>query len=722
MAPVAFRLPASRRPSLRLWREVGRSLHARWLGTTSQHRLALFEQFKSSQPIIDGRSSRPFQIVLDGTLVESSQIAAEKNVAVTPLNVVKSVSRALMKDAVCARVNGQIWDMTRPLWQALAENGTPPPLHLEVVKTDDPDGRFVFAHSSAHVLGLALEAIYGDNLLLVDGPPIKKGLGGEFFYEARFQDGGVVTTADLEKINAKAREIVKANIPFERIEISQSQAEALFQHNPYKLHFIRGLSPNTLISAYRLGDLVDFCSGPHLMSSGQVKAIDITRVSGAYFLGKQTNDELQRAYGVAFPKQAQLDAWRKQQQEAAARDHRVVGPRQGLFMLHPYSPGSPFFLPHGMRIFNKLVDLIRKEYVLGGYEEVGSPSLYSKELWQTSGHWDLYKDDMFVVFGGVKKVQADEEASIGLKPMNCPGHCLMFGHGSHSYRDLPIRLADFSALHRNEITGALSGLTRVRKFHQDDAHIFCRPNQIASEVASCLGMLERLYSIFGFTHTFALSTRPDDYIGSLDDWNEAEDALVGCLKNTGKSFTIHEKDGAFYGPKIDITVTDALGREHQTATIQLDFQLPKRFNIHYTDETGKKATPVMIHRAMLGSVERMLALLIEHTAGKWPLWISPRQALVVPVASTPALAQFSEDVAKKLRHEGFYADADSRDETLKKRIRNGQEQQYNYILVVGEREAAAGQVNVRTRSGEQIGSVNVDEFIQTLRQKVDRYE
>ncbi|CDS08721.1 hypothetical protein LRAMOSA10082 [Lichtheimia ramosa] len=418
-------------------------------------------------------------------------------------------------------------------------------------------------------------------------------------------------------------------------------------------------------------------------------------------------------------------------------DHRAIGKAQSLFMIHPCSPGSIFMLPHGTRVVRKLQDYLRDEYTRYGYQEVMTPIIYKKDLWETSGHWQNYKDDMFLVHSGREQPAEehdhdDDDTGYGLKPMNCPGHCLIFDSTQHSYRDLPIRLADFSPLHRNEASGALSGLTRVRRFHQDDAHIFCTENQIASEIASCLSFVDRVYKAFKFPHyELTLSTRPEsNYMGSLEEWNNAEAALKQALDGSGRTWSIKEGDGAFYGPKIDIMVKDSSGRSHQTATIQLDFQLPQRFGLKYTDEQDRTRTPVIVHRAILGSVERMLAILIEHTGGKWPFWLSPRQGIVIPVATQ--FADYASKVAKSLSlgegqavhaQQQYYVDVDtSPRDRLNKMIRQAQQQRYNFIFVVGQKEMDAGTVNVRTRDGKILGTMPIDQVRSMFAELTEKLE
>jgi len=427
------------------------------------------------------------------------------------------------------------------------------------------------------------------------------------------------------------------------------------------------------------------------------------------------------------------------QKLAEKLDHRKVGKEQQLFMFSTYSPGSAFFLPHGTRIYNKLMEFIRDIYRQRGYEEVQTPLLYSKELWKISGHWENYKDDMYVVTGGGDSAEAanavtqesgdgmreccgseDEDHGFGLKPMNCPGHCLIFKSQTRSYRDLPIRYADFSSLHRNESSGSLSGLTRVRRFNQDDAHIFCAQSQLKSEISQCLEFINDVYGVLGFESKLKLSTRPEKFIGEEETWDHAEAVLRECLSETGRPFELNEGDGAFYGPKIDVVLTDALKREHQCGTIQLDFQLPRRFELAFTGQDGESHTPVMVHRAVLGSLERMIAVLIEHYAGKWPLWLSPRQVIVCPISSDHHA--YAEQVAKQLRDSGLFVDVGSGGTSINKQIRRAQLAQYNYILVTGDAEREGATVNVRSRDGTVHGESSVDEFARKLGEEIASFE
>ncbi len=544
--------------------------------------------------------------------------------------------------------------------------------------------------------------------------------------------------AEIEK---SVKEVTTKNYDYQRLTLTKQQALELFQSNPFKVQLITNKVPeNGKTSAYRCGNLIDLCMGPHLPRTGMVKAFKVTKNSSCYWLANNKNDTLQRIYGVSFKSKKELDEYVKLQEDIEKRDHRNVGRHQDLFMHHDLSPGSTFFYKHGASIYNKLVDFIRREYVVRNFNEVITPNIFNIKLWKTSGHYKNYKDNLFLL-----KV---ENQCFGLKPMNCPGHCLMFDSKVRSYKELPIRMADFGVLHRNEISGALSGLTRVRRFQQDDAHIFCAPNQITQEIMNSLDFLDYIYSVFGFHYELFLSTRPEKALGDIKLWDQAEKALEEALNKFGKPWKLNPGDGAFYGPKIDIKLYDALKRQHQCGTIQLDFQLPIRFNLqfkteenvtqqtvdkekelhkneeHNKDVYGKDewddevftwqehpvkpgyARPVIIHRAILGSVERLIAILIEHTAGKWPFWLSPRQAVVCTVSEK--FNAYAEKVHKRLVLEGFNAELDISNQTLNKKVRNGQLEQFNYICVVGEEEEKQGSVDVRSREDKRLVSYDLN--------------
>ncbi|KAG2200188.1 hypothetical protein INT47_009826 [Mucor saturninus] len=640
-----------------------------------QHRIDMFDKLKAAADAeIAQKPREAITITLpDGTVKEG--IAWET----TPLSIALGIAKSLAERTVISKVDGELWDLTRPLEGSCK---------LELIDFENDEGKMVFWHSSAHMLGEACERHYGCNLCI--GPPLKE---GGFYYEMGLQERAVNQQdyANLEKL---VGQFAKEKQNFERLVISKEDILEMFKHNPYKVHIINDKIPDgTSTTVYRCGPLIDLCRGPHVPNTGRVKAFAVTKNSSSYFLGDAKNDSLQRIYGISFPDKKQMTEYKKFIEEAAKRDHRKIGKEQELFFFHELSPGSAFMLPHGARIYNALMDLIKAEYSQRGFTEVITPNMFNLKLWNQSGHAQKYKENMFCL-------EVDKE-EFALKPMNCPGHCLMFGHKERSYRDLPVRFADFGVLHRNEFSGALSGLTRVRRFQQDDAHIFCRTDQIEQEMAGCFDFLNQVYGVFGFDFHLKLSTRPDNYIGELSVWDSAEKMLEDSLNRftaiKGTTWELDPGDGAFYGPKIDIVISDALKRKHQCATIQLDFQLPERFKLEYrTDgQEDAMARPVIIHRAILGSVERMMGIVIEHFAGKFPFWLSPRQIQVVPVAA--AFNDYAKEITAKLVALGIYADADLSDNTLNKKIRNSEIAQYNFIFVVGEVEATTRSVNVRNR-------------------------
>ncbi|AQK63974.1 Threonine--tRNA ligase mitochondrial 1 [Zea mays] len=487
----------------------------------------------------------------------------------------------------------------------------------------------------------------------------------------------------------------------------------MFAENEFKVEIINELPEDKTITVYRCGPLVDLCRGPHIPNTSFVKAFACLKASSSYWRGKVDRESLQRVYGISFPDSRRLTEYKHFLEEAKKRDHRILGKAQELFFFHELSPGSCFFLPHGARIYNKLMDFMRQQYRDRGYQEVLSPNIYNMQLWETSGHAANYKENMFVF--------EIEKQEFGLKPMNCPGHCLMFANRVRSYRELPLRMADFGVLHRNELSGALTGLTRVRRFQQDDAHIFCREDQIKDEVKAVLEFINYVYEIFGFKYELELSTRPEKYLGEVETWNKAEQQLTEALNEFGKPWKINEGDGAFYGPKIDIGVFDALKRKFQCATLQLDFQLPIRFKLAYSaEDEAKIERPVMIHRAILGSVERMLAILLEHYNGKWPLWLSPRQAIVCSVSS--GSVEYAKQVLATLHEAGFHVDIDASDRTIQKKVREAQLAQFNYILVVGAQEAETGNICVRVRDNADLVTTSVDGFITRLREEIAAFK
>ncbi|GAQ08470.1 threonine--tRNA ligase, cytoplasmic [Aspergillus lentulus] len=634
----------------------------------------------------------------------------------TPGSFLRDVPKDISANVVLAKIDGkELWDLNRPLERDCT---------VSYVPFDSPEGREVFWHSSAHCLGEACECEYG--CLLSHGPPTPQG----FFYDMAMPENRVVRESDWPALDSRASRIFKEKQSFDRLEVTKENLKKMFAYSKYKLHYIDKLVTGEKSTVYRCGTLVDLCRGPHIQNTGKIKTFKIMQNSSAYFLGDQTNDSLQRIRGVAFPDKKQMQEHLKFLEEAEKRNHLRIGKDQELFFFDEVSPGCPFLLPNGTKIFNALQALLRAEYRKRGYQEVQTPNMYDVGIWKTSGHWAHYKDDMF-------KLDV-EKREWALKPMNCPGHFVLFGHRERSYRELPLRIADFGVLHRNEASGALSGLTRVRKFQQDDTHIFCTQDQIASEIEGLFDFLQSIYGLFGFTFKLKLSTRPEKYLGELETWNYAEEQLKSAMtKFKGKDWTIDEGDGAFYGPKIDITIADALKREFQCATIQLDYQAPINFKLEYmTNEKGQavmeeskkegetksnepgpgRARPVVIHRAIIGSFERFLGILIEHFGGKWPFWISPRQILIVPVM--PAVNDYVEELQQILRGDKLNVDIDISGNTMQKKIRTGQLAQYNFIFVVGAQEKESRSVNIRNRDDPATQNKGVMVPLEEARQKL----
>ncbi|XP_039623481.1 threonine--tRNA ligase 1, cytoplasmic-like isoform X2 [Polypterus senegalus] len=543
-----------------------------------------------------------------------------------------------------------------------------------------------------------MEQFYGGSLC--HGPNTENG----FFYDM-YLDKGSVCSSDLHSLEELCLQIINRKHFFERVQVPREELCKLFKHNRFKLHYIEEKIREPSATVYRCGTLVDLCHGPHIPHTGKLKAFKLVKNSSVYWQGNPKKETLHRVYGISFPSVRQLKDYENEQQEAKKRDHRKIGKDQELYFFHEMSPGSCFFLPKGAHIYNTLIDFIKSEYRQRGFTEVVTPNIYSTKLWERSGHWEHYSSNMF-------SFQVEEE-TYALKPMNCPGHCLMYEHRPRSWRELPLRLADFGVLHRNELSGTLTGLTRVRRFAQDDAHIFCTMEQLEKEIKDCLDFLQAVYSVFGFTFRLFLSTRPDEFLGDVKVWEEAEKQLEQSLQEFGEPWELNPGDGAFYGPKIDIQIKDAIGRYHQCATIQLDFQLPIRFDLNYVSKGGELQRPVMIHRAILGSVERMIAVLAENYAGKWPLWLSPNQVMIIPVGVSAE--QYAQEVWQLFHDTGFMVDIDTdTGVTFNKKIRNAQLSQYNFILVVGDQEQMKGTVNVRTRTGKQHGEFLVGEAIQRI--------
>ncbi|XP_071449349.1 threonine--tRNA ligase 1, cytoplasmic isoform X2 [Hetaerina americana] len=651
-----------------------------------EERLNLWNKLKSQYEMeIQAKNPVPITVTLpDGKKIDCQAWRT------SPYEVARGISQGLADNTVIAKVNGVLWDLDRPLETSCT---------LQLLKFDDDEAQQVFWHSTAHVLGEAMERIYGGCLCY--GPPIESG-----FYYDMYLENQQVTNGDFPVIENLMKGIVKEKQPFERLEMKKEDLLEMFKYNQFKVRILNEKVNTPTTTVYRCGPLIDLCRGPHVKHTGKIKSLKVTKNSATYWEGKAEAESLQRVYGISFPDNKMMKEWEKFQEEAAKRDHRKIGREQELYFFHELSPGSCFFQPKGAHIYNTLIEFIRSEYRKRGFQEVVSPNIYNAKLWQTSGHWAHYAENMFSF--------ESEKETFALKPMNCPGHCLIFDHRPRSWRELPLRLADFGVLHRNELSGALSGLTRVRRFQQDDAHIFCAVEQIMEEMLGALDFLRHVYSVFGFNFELCLSTRPEKFLGEISKWDYAEKQLAESLDKFGVPWKENPGDGAFYGPKIDITIKDALKRSHQCATIQLDFQLPERFNLSFISESGEKKRPVIIHRAILGSVERMIAILTESTAGKWPFWISPRQCIVIPVG--PMFDDYAFKVKEEIFKSGFACDVDiDAGDTMNKKIRNAQLAQYNFIMVVGEREKTSGTVNVRTRDNIVHGEYSVDAVIEKFR-------
>ncbi|MES5894236.1 threonine--tRNA ligase [Bacillus cereus group sp. RP43] len=614
---------------------------------------------------------------------------------ITLEEIAGAISSSLKKKAVAGKVNEQSFDLRRNI----EENA-----EVEIITIDSNEGVEIARHSAAHILAQAVKRIYGDVKLGV-GPVIENG----FYYDMNLPSS--VNVEDLPKIEKEMKNIIKENINIERIEVSREEAAKLFQemNDHLKLELLEAIPNEESVTLYKQGEFVDLCRGPHLPSTGYLKAFQLTHVSGAYWRGDSNNQVLQRIYGVAFSSQKELEEYLHFVEEAAKRNHRKLGSELELFMFSEEAPGMPFYLPKGQIIRNELEAFLReiqKEY---NYQEVRTPFMMNQELWEKSGHWGHYKDNMY--FSEVDK------KSFALKPMNCPGHMLMFKNKLHSYRELPIRMCEFGQVHRHEFSGALNGLLRVRTFCQDDAHLFVTPEQIEDEIKSVMAQIDYVYKTFGFEYEVELSTRPEDSMGDDKLWEQAEAALANVLQALNYKYRLNEGDGAFYGPKIDFHIKDALNRSHQCGTIQLDFQMPEKFDLNYIDENNEKRKPVVIHRAVLGSLDRFLAILIEHFGGAFPVWVAPVQVKVIPV-SNAVHEQYANRIADKLAQAGIRVERDIRDEKLGYKIREAQMQKVPYVLVIGDKEMESEAVNVRKYGEEKSEVVELDAFVESMKEEI----
>ena len=565
------------------------------------------------------------------------------------------------------------------------------------------DVRHRYRHTSSHILAQAVKKIWPEAKLAI-GPAIDNG----FYYDIDMEHR--ITEQDLLKIQKEMKKIIQANYPIERFELPREEAIEFERKSgeDYKVELIEDLPDGEVISFYKQGDFVDLCAGPHMDSTGQIKAIKLTSVAGAYWRGNEKNKMLQRIYGTSFPSQAELDEHLAKIEEAKKRDHRKIGREMDLFALYDEGPGFPFFMPKGMILRNQLENFWREERAKRGYEEIKTPLILNEQLWRTSGHWDHYKDNMYFT-----KIDDEDYA---IKPMNCPGSMLAYKRKMHSYRDLPIRLAEMGQVHRHELSGALHGLMRVRTFTQDDAHIFMLPEQVKDEILGVVNFIDDVYTLFGFKYHVELSTRPEDSMGTDEEWDMAENALKEAIDAKGIPYLINEGDGAFYGPKLDFHLEDSLGRTWQCGTIQLDMQMPQRFDLTYVGSDNKKHRPVMIHRVIFGSIERFIGILIEHFAGKFPLWLAPVQVKVLTVAE--AFTDYAEDVSSKLEEAGLRVEKDFRNEKIGYKLREARNQRVNYILIIGEREKDSNTATVRSAKLGELGEMKVDALCQKLAAEV----
>ncbi len=605
-----------------------------------------------------------------------------------------SISPRLAKEALAARFNGSLVDVGRQV----ETDGL-----LEILTASDPECLDVYRHTTSHIMAQAIKRLY-PGVVLAIGPSIEKG----FYYDFDFPE--TLGPDELAAIEDEMARIIKEDLPLERREMSRNQAIEMFRDlgEIYKVELIENLPEDAVISVYGQGDFVDLCAGPHLPSTGKVKSFKLMNLAGAYWRGDENNKMLQRIYGTSFFKKDQLEDHLYKLEEAKKRDHRKLGRELGLFVLLDEGPGFPFFLPKGMIVRNELEKYWRDVHDEADYSEIRTPIILDRALWERSGHWDHYKENMYFT--------EIDEGDYSVKPMNCPGAMLVYKQNMHSYREMPIRMAEMGLVHRHEMSGALHGLMRVRAFTQDDAHIFMLPEQIIAEIKGVIDLVDKVYTKFGFPYHVELSTKPENAMGSDEDWDTATNALKQALEEKGIDFKINEGDGAFYGPKIDFHLRDSLDRTWQCGTIQLDFQMPERFELTYVGEDGEKHRPVMIHRVVFGSMERFLGILIEHYAGAFPAWMAPVQARVIPI--TERQHEYAEDLILRLKKAGIRADVDKRSEKMGYKIREGQMQKIPYLLVIGDKEMETGMVSVRHRKDGDLGARGMEEFLTELIQEI----
>ena len=627
------------------------------------------------------------------TLKDGSKMEMPKGLSI--IEIAKNISEGLARVATCAEVNGEVKDLRT----VLEEDCT-----LNILTFDSLNGKKAYWHTTSHVLAQAIKRLYPEIKLAI-GPAIDNG----FYYD--FDTDTPFTPEMLEKIEKEMKKIIKEDIKIERFNLTRQEALELMKDEPYKQELINDLPEGEEISFYRQGDFTDLCAGPHLLRTGKLKAVKLLTSSGAYWRGNENNKMLQRIYGISFPKSSELDEYINMIEEAKKRDHRKLGKELELFFFDETAPGMAYWMPKGFTMMNTLIEFWRKEHRKRGYQEFSGPQLNSSILWKTSGHWDHYKEDMYVL----TDADGNEQA---LKPMNCPNSIKIYQTKLRSYKDLPLRFNDVDVIHRNEKSGQLNGLFRVRMFRQDDSHNYITEEQIGSEIKEIVEIASYLYGIFGLEYQLTLSTRPEDFMGEIETWDRAETDLKNVLNEIcGEgNYRINEGDGAFYGPKIDIKMKDCLGREWQMGTIQLDFQLPQRFNLSYIDKDGSKKTPIMIHRALFGSFDRFIGIITEHFAGAFPTWLAPVQIRILPIADK--YKEYSQKLLKEFEELDLRVELDDREEKIGYKIREAQLQKIPYMLIIGDKEVEANAVGVRSRKDGDIGQMSVQSFVEKIKDEI----
>jgi len=631
-------------------------------------------------------------------LKDNSEMEIEEGLSV--IEVAKKISEGLARVATAAEIDGEVVDLRTIVNKDCS---------LNILTFESSlDGKKAYWHTTSHIMAQAIKRLYPEIKLAI-GPSIDNG----FYYD--FDTEEAFTPEMLEAIEKEMKKIIKEDLAIERFELSRKEALELMKDEPYKQELINDLPEEAKISFYKQGEFTDLCAGPHLMSTGKVKAIKLLSSSGAYWRGDEKNKMLQRIYGISFPKSSELDEYVNMIEEAKKRDHRKLGKELDLFFFDETAPGMAYWMPKGFTLLNTLINFWRKEHKKRGYQEFSGPQLNSSVLWKTSGHWDHYKDDMFVL----TDVDGNEQA---LKPMNCPNSIKIYQTKLRSYKDLPLRFNDVDVIHRNEKSGQLNGLFRVRMFRQDDSHNYVTEEQIGSEIKDIVEIADTMYKMFGLDYKLSLSTRPDDFMGEIETWNKAEADLKKVLSDiTGgeDNFAINEGDGAFYGPKIDITMKDCLGRQWQMGTVQLDFQLPQRFNLSYVDKEGNKKTPIMIHRAIFGSFDRFIGIITEHFAGAFPTWLAPVQVKILPIADSHR--EYAEKLVEKFENLGIRVELDGRQEKIGYKIREAQLQKVPYMLIIGDKEVEANAVGVRSRKDGDIGQMSFDDFANKIKEETEKF-